>query len=177
MTTVIAIQHQDGVEMIADSQINSAGQPYFHSDMVKIVERGKYLIGVAGRVVALQAIQNSWNPPALTASHKGSIYNFIITKVVPSLKAFIDDSKIFSDKEKEDGDLFSILIVIKGEVFEIDQDYAVARRADGVYAIGSGSDYALGAMMAGASGIEAITIAESLDVNTSSPFITLFQNK
>lgn len=177
MTTVIAIQHQDGVEMIADSQINSAGQPYFHSDMVKIVERGKYLIGVAGRVVALQAIQNSWNPPALTASHKGSIYNFIITKVVPSLKSFIDDSKIFSDKEKEDGDLFSILIVIKGEVFEIDQDYAVARRADGVYAIGSGSDYALGAMMAGASGIEAITIAESLDVNTSSPFITLFQNK
>ena len=177
MTTVVAIQYQDGVEMIADSQINSAGQPYFHSDMVKIVERGKYLIGVAGRVVALQAIQNSWNPPALTASHKGSIYNFIITKVVPSLKAFIDDSKIFSDKEKEDGDLFSILIVIKGEVFEIDQDYAVARRADGVYAIGSGSDYALGAMMAGASGIEAITIAESLDVNTSSPFITLFQNK
>ena len=152
MTTVIAIQHQDGVEMIADSQINSAGQPYFHSDMVKIVERGKYLIGVAGRVVALQAIQNSWNPPALTASHKGSIYNFIITKVVPSLKAFIDDSKIFSDKEKEDGDLFSILIVIKGEVFEIDQDYAVARRADGVYAIGSGSDYALGAMLAGAAG-------------------------
>ena len=177
MTTVIAIQHQDGVEMIADSQINSAGQPYFHSDMVKIVERGKYLIGVAGRVVALQAIQNSWNPPALTASHKGSIYNFIITKVVPSLKAFIDDSKIFSDKEKEDGDLFSILIAIKGEVFEIDQDYAIARRSDGIYAIGSGSDYALGAMMAGASGIEAITIAESLDVNTSSPFITLFQNK
>ena len=177
MTTVIAIQHQDGVEMIADSQINSAGQPYFHSDMVKIVERGKYLIGVAGRVVALQAIQNSWNPPALTGSHKGSIYNFIITKVVPSLKAFIDDSKIFSDKEKEDGDLFSILIVIKGEVFEIDQDYAVARRADGVYAIGSGSDYALGAMMAGASGMEAMKIAESLDVNTSAPFITLHQEK
>ena len=177
MTTVIAIQYSDSVEMISDSQINSSGQPYFHSDMVKIVERGKYLIGVAGRVVALQAIQNSWNPPALTASHKGSIYKFIITKVVPSLKAFIDDSKIFSDKEKEDGDLFSILIAIKGEVFEIDQDYAIARRSDGIYAIGSGSDYALGAMMAGVSGMEAMKIAESLDVNTSSPFITLFQNK
>lgn len=177
MTTVIAIQYPDSVEMISDSQINSSGQPYFHSDMVKIVERGKYLIGVAGRVVALQAIQNSWNPPALTASNKGSIYNFVITKVVPSLKTFIDDFKIFSDKEKEDGDLFSILIAIKGEVFEIDQDYAVARRESGVYAIGSGADYALGAMMAGASGMEAMSIAETFDVNTSAPFITLHQEK
>ena len=177
MTTVIAIQYEDSVEMIADSQINSAGQPYFHSDMVKIVERGKYLIGVAGRVVALQAIQNSWNPPTLSASHKSSVYNFIITKVVPSLKSFIDDSKIFSDKEKEDGDLFSILLAIKGEVFEIDQDYAVARRESGVYAIGTGADYALGALMAGASPLDAIDIASMLDVNTHSPFITLRQEK
>ena len=37
MTTVVAIQYPDRVMMIADSQINAAGQPYFHSDMVKIV--------------------------------------------------------------------------------------------------------------------------------------------
>jgi len=175
MTTVIAIQHPNGVRMIADSQINSNGQPYFHSDMVKIVAKGKYLIGVAGRVVALQAIQNSWTPPAFGA-HKDSIYNFVITKVVPSLKAFVDDAKIFSDKERDDdADLFSILIAIKGEVFEIDQDYSIARREDGVYAIGSGAGYALGALLAGANGMEAMKIAASLDVNTSQPFITLQQ--
>jgi ATP-dependent protease HslVU (ClpYQ) peptidase subunit len=177
MTTVIAIQYDDRVEMISDSQINSSGKPYFHEDMVKIVERNKYLIGVAGRVVALQAIQNSWNPPALTSTYKGSIYNFIITKIVPSLKMFIDESKMFNDKEKEDGDLFSILIAIKGEVFEIDEDYSVARRSDGIYAIGSGADFALGALMSGASMQEAIEIAASLDVNTHAPFITLHQEK
>ena len=174
MTTVIAIQHQDGVTMIADSQINAAGQPYFHSDMVKIISRGKYLIGVAGRVVALQAIQNSWTPPSL-GTYKGKLYNFVITKVIPSLKSFIDDSKLFSDKEKEDGDLFSILLAINGEVFEIDQDYAVARRESGVYAIGSGSDYALGALTVGASGMEAMQVAASLDVNTHEPFVTIEQ--
>lgn len=175
MTTVVAIQHQDGVTMIADSQINSAGQPYFHSDMVKVVQRNKYLIGVAGRVVALQAIQNSWNPPALSASYKGTLYNFVITKVIPSLKSFIDESKLFSDKEKEDGDLFSILLAINGQVFEIDQDYAVARRESGVYAIGSGADYALGALMAGVSALDAIDIASMLDINTHSPFVTVEQ--
>ena len=177
MTTVIAIQHDDGVEMIADSQINSSGKPYFHEDMVKIIERNRYLIGVAGRVVALQSIQNSWNPPSLPANYKGSLYNFVITKIVPSLKMFIDESKMFTDKEKEDGDLFSILIAIKGEVFEIDEDYSVARRSDGIYAIGSGADFALGALMAGSSTQHAMEIAASFDLNTHAPFITLHQEK
>jgi ATP-dependent protease HslVU (ClpYQ) peptidase subunit len=177
MTTVIAIQHGLGVDMIADSQINANGKPYFHPDMVKIVERNKYLIGIAGRVIALQSIQNNWNPPALTASFKDSLFNFVVTKIVPSLKMFIDDAKIFSDKEKEEGELFSILIAIKGEVFEIDEDYSVSRRADGVYAIGSGSDFALGALMAGADMKTAMEIAASLDVNTHEPFISITQSR
>ena len=177
MTTVIAIQTDYGVDMIADSQINSNGKPYFHSDMVKIVERNKYLIGVAGLVIALQAIQNSWNPPALSAAYKGTLYNFVITKIVPSLKMFIDESKIFTDKEKDEGELFSILLAIKGEVFEIDEDYSVARRADGIYAIGSGADFALGAMMAGADPYQAMNIAALFDVNTHEPFIKLSQDR
>ena len=93
------------------------------------------------------------------------------------MKAFIDNSKMFSDKEKEDDDLFNIVIAIKGQVFEIDQDYAITCRANGIHAIGSGADYALGAMMAGASGQQAMSIAAALDVNTSEPFITLHQHK
>ena len=177
MTTVIAIQHHDGVDMIADSQINSSGKPYFHNDMVKIIDRNKYLIGVAGRVVALQAIQNSWNPPTFSSNYKGNIYNFVITKIVPSLKLFIDDCKMFTDKEKEDGELFNILLAIKGEVFEIDEDFSVARRSDGIYAIGSGADFALGALMAGALPNDAMMIAASFDLNTHAPFITFHHSK
>jgi hypothetical protein len=135
------------------------------------------LIGVAGRVVALQAIQNAWSPPTFPANYKGSIYQFVITKIVPSLKSFIDDCKMFTEKEKEDGELFSILLAVKGEVFEIDEDYSVSRREDGIYAIGSGADFALGALMAGATSIRAMEIASSLDVNTSYPFTLLHQEK
>jgi ATP-dependent protease HslVU (ClpYQ) peptidase subunit len=177
MTTVIAIQHNDGVEMIADSQINSSNKPYFHDDMVKIVERNKYLIGIAGRVVALQAIQNAWNPPTLPSNYKESIYHFVITRIVPSLKSFVDDCKMFTEKEKEEGSLFSILIAIKGEVFEIDEDYSVGRRSDGIYSIGSGSDFALGALKAGASIQRALEIAALFDVNTEAPFRILNQKK
>jgi ATP-dependent protease HslVU (ClpYQ) peptidase subunit len=177
MTTVIAIQTDDGVEMIADSQINANSKPYFHPDMVKIVERNKYLIGIAGRVIALQAIQNNWNPPAIAATYKDSLFKFVVTKIIPSLKVFIENEKIFTDKEKDEGELFSILIAIRGELFEIDEDYAVSRRSDGMYAIGSGSDFALGALMNGASIYEAMKIAETLDVNTHAPFVTLSQER
>ena len=177
MTTIIAIEYDDRVEMISDSQINSNGKPYFHSDMTKIIERNKYLIGVAGRVVALQAILHNWNPPALTATHKGSLYSFVITKLIPSLKSFVDESKIFTEKEKEEGDMFSLLIAIKGEVFEIDDDYSVGRRSDGLYSIGSGAEYALGALLAHADVDTAMQIAESLDVNTHEPFVRLTQYK
>jgi ATP-dependent protease HslVU (ClpYQ) peptidase subunit len=177
MTTVIALENDDGMAMYADSQINSNGRPYFHTDMVKIIERNKYVIGVAGYVSALQAIENNWTPPNLSATFKGSLYSFMITKVAPSLKEFIDSSKMFSDKQKEDGDLFSVLIALHGQVFEIDQDYSVARRDDGCYAIGSGSDFALGALMAGATAHEAMEIAARNDVNTHAPFIMIEQSK
>ena len=113
----------------------------------------------------------------MTATYKDSTYKFVITKIIPSLKMFIDDSKIFTDKEKDEGELFSILIAIKGEVFEIDEDYSVARRADGIYAIGSGADFALGAMMAGADPQQAMNIAALFDVNTHEPFIRLSQDR
>ena len=177
MTTVIALEDDECMQMYADSQINSNGRPYFHSDMVKIIQRNQYVIGVAGYVAALQAIENNWNPPALASNYKGTLYSFVITKVIPSLKAFIDECKMFTDKQKEDGDLFSILLAIKGNVFEIDQDYSVARRDDGCYAIGSGSDFALGALMAGANAHEAMDIASRNDVNTHAPFIMIEQSK
>jgi ATP-dependent protease HslVU (ClpYQ) peptidase subunit len=175
MTTIIATQTDDGVLMVADSQINSSGKPYFHSDMVKIIERNRFLIGVAGRVIALQTIMHSWNPPPIASNYKESVYHYMVTKIVPSLKSFIDESKIFTEKEKEEGDLFSILIATKGQLFEIDEDYSVARREDGIYAIGSGSDFALGALLSGAQVGDAMRIAASLDVNTHEPFVSIFQ--
>ena len=175
MTTIIATQTDDGVLMVADSQINSSGKPYFHTDMVKIIERNRFLIGVAGRVIALQTIMHSWNPPPIASNYKGSVYHYMVTKIVPSLKSFIDESKIFTEKEKEEGDLFSILIATKGQLFEIDEDYSVARREDGIYAIGSGSDFALGALLSGAQVGDAMRIAASLDVNTHEPFVSIFQ--
>jgi ATP-dependent protease HslVU (ClpYQ) peptidase subunit len=50
-------------------------------------------------------------------------------------------------------------------------------RDDGIYGIGSGSKYAIGALQAGADWNTALTIAEKNDIYTAQPFIYRSQVK
>jgi ATP-dependent protease HslVU (ClpYQ) peptidase subunit len=175
MTTIIAIQNDQGVMMLADSQITASGKPYFHDDMTKIIERNGYLIAVAGHLVALQSIHHLWEPPSLKSKYKGSLYSFVITKVIPSLRSFANDHQLIPILEDEPA--FSILLAINGEVFEIDQDFSVSRSKRGLYAIGTGADYALASLMAGVDIYEAMSIAAMLDINTHPPFLSVTQDR
>ena len=64
-----------------------------------------------------------------------------------------------------------------GELFDIDQDLAVMRSSDGIYGIGSGAAYALGALHAGAKPMKALEIAAKITAFTSGPYIMLEQQK
>jgi ATP-dependent protease HslVU (ClpYQ) peptidase subunit len=48
---------------------------------------------------------------------------------------------------------------------------------DGIYGVGSGSSYAIGALHAGAKPLKALAVAEKLDMNTSGPFLVKEQYK
>ena len=169
MTTIIGIEYPDRVEMMADSQISYLNRSFQHDDIVKIVKREDYLFGICGHFVAMQTIQNFWDPPKVPKKLKGSLYSFVVTQVIPSLKDLVDeDSLAFNEKDQ---DSFCILLAVKGQLFEIDQDFSVSRNNENRYAIGTGSDFALGALDAGSSIEQAMTIAASLDLFTAPPFI------
>ena len=68
-------------------------------------------------------------------------------------------------------------MAVSGEIFDIADDLSVCRSADGIYGVGSGSDYAVGAIHAGAKPEKAIEIAAKLDVNTSGPIQIVEQYK
>jgi ATP-dependent protease HslVU (ClpYQ) peptidase subunit len=70
----------------------------------------------------------------------------------------------YTQQPKDDG--FDLLLAINGEVFQITNDYTLLRTSTGIYGIGSGADYAIGALMAGATVEEAIKIAIKLDINS-----------
>ena len=179
MTTIVAIQYDDHCEFLSDSVVNADGRVYVHKDFKKVSENGPYLIGVAGQLVALQFIEHTWTPPALTAKDKKDLFKFVITKVVPSLRVALATENLFTEKSKtaDDETLYSILLAINGTVFEIDQELSVAVRGDGLYAIGSGGSYALGALSVGATIDQAMEAAAKNDSNTGAPFVRHTQYK
>lgn len=173
MTTIIGIQDKNGCTLVADSRTSDeGGRPYSHPDIKKITPRGEYLIAGAGDAHPCDIIQHIWNPPPVPVT---GLYEFVVSQLCPSIRQAIKDNGYEPKKDQEPD--FEFLIAIRGELFEIDGSCSVSRRDDGIYGIGSGSKYAVGALQAGANWEMAMRIAEKNDIYTAKPFHVLVQPK
>lgn len=179
MTTIVAVQYKDKVVIGADSQVTSGGgRRQSHREMVKISERSLYLIAGSGEVAPCDIAQHIWQPPIPKVADTKDLYHFMIAKVVPSLKACFKEQEYKWSEHDEHGETkFAFLICLNGQVFEIDDDFAVSLDARGFYGVGSGSHYAVGALCAGVTLEKALTIAADNDVYTSAPFVYHTQHK
>lgn len=173
MTTIIGIQYENYCLLAADSRTtNEIGRPYHHSKVEKITERGAWLIAGAGDPQACDLVQHGWNPPKQEKIKDD--YKFIVTKVCPSIREYLKKSGYEKDKSDKDGG-FIFLIAYKGVIYEIDETFTVYMRDDGLYGIGSGSRWALGALQGGADWQKAMEVAEKNDIYTGGPFKSLTQ--
>lgn len=179
MTTIIGIQHPDKVTIIADSQVtDDSGEIFNHPFMSKITRRGEFLVAGAGEVLPCDIAQHIWQPPKATEADYEDVYHFMIAKVMPSLRIALKNNGFNFDEENPSGEhRFLFLIAFNGEIFSIDGDCSVLLKGDGIYGIGSGSKYAMGAIYAGAPPKKAMEIASKLDAFTCKPFVTVEQEK
>ena len=161
MTTIIGIEDINGCLLLADSQTTNGDRPYFDSSLAKIIQRGDYLLAVAGSGRAADIINWRWKTPSV--EHTANLYEFMITHVVPSMRASLTANGYPTSNEE---DVFVVLIAVHGRIFEIETDGTVLVRQDGVYGIGTGAPYALGAIAAGATPDEAMQIAVRNDIYT-----------
>lgn len=177
MTTIVAVQSDDGVLFGADSQVTAAnGRKYSATRMVKISERNGYIIAGSGECAPCDIAQHIWSPPIPTAKDKRDLYHFMIAKVIPSLKQCFKDND-YKVNQDDDETAFSFLIALDGELFEIADDFSISLDDSGFYGVGSGSSYAIGALHAGATVEQALMIAANNDAFTSAPFIYIDQEK
>jgi ATP-dependent protease HslVU (ClpYQ) peptidase subunit len=177
VTTIIGVEYENRCVVLGDSRVVGDSKIYSHPDMVKVVTNGNFIIGAAGDVRALQVILHTWKPPAAVAKDKENIFQFMISKVVPSLKQQLNDYGLLDTKSSDKEFELYVLIAFNGNIFEIDSDFAVSRSDSGYYGIGTGGDYALGALYAGATPEQAASIAALNDSKTAEPFITETQLK
>lgn len=164
MTTIVGLQDRGYCWMAADSQTTDRDRAFVSRRQNKIVQRGEYLIGVAGDGAACDIAQFMWRPPS---PMQPDLYLHMVATAIPSLKKALV-SNGFSPSRDDDATL-EMLIAVEGNLFHIASDFTVLMRDDGIYGIGSGSSYAIGALAAGASLEEAIEIAADNDMYTGLP--------
>lgn len=176
MTTIVGVVKDGKVVMGADSLVTAGLRKHIHPHMPKIINNHGYLIGGAGDVAACDILMYIWTPPVPTAQQKKNIYKFMVTTVVPSMREALEYNGYKPDpSDKEAG--FEVLLAVDGELFNISDDFSVLIDETGIYGVGSGAPFALGALHEGATIERSLEIAEKLSPYTAGPFQIIKQSK
>lgn len=187
MTTLVAIQGESWAVIAYDSRVTEDKQKIFSlpKDSGKVVKNGSYLLGAAGDLRAVNLLAHVFKPPTVGASLYGAkLDKFISSSFVPELKKCFEEASYSKDGEMDS----QIMVLVNGVIYEIGVDYSWARDESGIYAIGSGGDFAIGALhatletrkrtlaTAKALARQALMIASKMDVGTAPPIYIQVQH-
>lgn len=161
MTTLIMRQTDKDVELGWDSQMTRANEA---TSLVapKVFVNGGLVLGVTGLTRAVDLLETtefSAYDPALSPRH------WLIKVFTPALQeALAAQPYLMSDEGTLEG--WGFMVVVAGQAFQFDSMYNPAQNSDGLYTMGSGGDYARGALAVGASVLEALEAAARVDPYT-----------
>ena len=159
MTTIIAKEHNGDVIIGFDSLVS--GGESFEMEQDKVFVNNGVIYGVAGRLLLSTEIKHAHmpTPPADVAETDRWVSNTLS----PKIRRILND---VNPRRHDDSFSMEILVVVNNRVYEIGCDTASYRKISGVYAIGSGSPYASGALSHGATIKDALAIAAKCDSHT-----------
>lgn len=160
MTTLVAIQSEEWCVIAAESQATTNARVMDCSPVGKIAQNGKFLIAAAGATRGGNLLSFAWKPPT-PIGHEDE---FMTRFVIPSMRKLfmVNGYDIKSDGQSASFDN-ELLIAVRGRIYHIFDDYGWERCGSGLYATGSGADFALGAMEAlGAR--DCVDYAEAIDI-------------
>jgi ATP-dependent protease HslVU (ClpYQ) peptidase subunit len=175
MTTIVGTCKNGQVILGADSQVTDGDRKNNSLSMEKITKNNGYLIAGSGDATPCDILQHIFIPPVPTVAERKNLYKFMITKFVPAMREALDEAGYKPDPKEDSG--FSMLIAFDGELFDIGDDFSVLLNDTGIYGVGNGSRYAIGALCAGATVEKALEIAADNDIYTSGPFQIVKQSK
>lgn len=157
MTILVAVETKTGVTVACDSQVSDSYASYTMPDsQSKVGVRGPYLIGTAGLLRVGQVMLHADELPSPEPNFNDEQLNkFMATKFSWSAQ---DALKVAGAERQVENERFltdsEMLVCVNGRAYSIGGDYAVMRAtdktaiADGVVALGSGQQFALGAYYA-----------------------------
>lgn len=191
MTTIVCVQGPAWAVVGYDSQVTEEdGRRYTMArGSTKVAKNGDYLLGAAGDVRAINILTHAFVPPVADGMVGVKLDRFITNKFIPSLRACFEAQGYAASGKDEQAQYGSdVLVVVSGTIYVIGDDYSWVRDSAGVYALGTGGDYALGALYSRgidklASKIttaqeavrDSLQIAAKLDPGSGAPFHVVSQ--
>jgi ATP-dependent protease HslVU (ClpYQ) peptidase subunit len=199
MTTIIGIQGDDYSLIVGDSRISDISRDgdilqvsTLATGFNKVASSKQFLIGAAGDLRAINLLHHAFVPPPPPAVTGKKLDSYMTVKFIPELRACFDQYG-YSAPERDTSSHMAeygstIMCSVNGIIYVIDSDYSWIVEQTGLYAIGSGSSYAMGALYALAGGkklelqqakrvaLKAIAIAAKYDPCTGAPYSTHTQD-
>jgi len=175
LTTIAGICKNGLVILGADSQVTDGDRINNDLRMEKITKNNGYLLAGAGDATPCDILQHIFIPPVPSITERKNLYKFMITKFVPAMRETLDENGWKPVTGDDSG--FSMLVAFDGELFDIGDDFSVLLNNKGIYGIGNGAKYAIGALSVGATIEKALEAAADNDIYTSGPFQIVQQKK
>lgn len=173
MTTIVGLV-ENGIGYIGcDTQLTAGYQRLRVAD--KVHQHKRLHIGVSGMLRLSDLTRSNL---AIFDTYQDD-RDSVVSVIVPALRQVLrDNGYLAKHDEVESAEVGDWLLVSSGAVFEIGVDFSVAQAIDDTGAIGSGANYALGALavldkkLKPATRIRrALEAAARYDIYTSAPFM------
>jgi len=198
MTTIVGIQGDEFAVICADSRVTTSDDSShigtLREGSGKLAQNGNYIIGAAGDVRAINILHHVFQPPTPPQNLRSrKLDQFFTSKFVPSLRECFD-SQGYSVPEREDKEHIaeqgsSIIVAINSQIYVVESDYSWSSEASGLYSLGSGSSFALGAMsvlvrnkklnsqQAKSLALRALAVSSKYDPGTGAPYQAFVQGQ
>jgi ATP-dependent protease HslVU (ClpYQ) peptidase subunit len=139
-TCIVGVVHGGHVWMGCDSMASSE---YIKTEMrvPKVFRVGEMLVGVCGSLRVRDIVEFVSLPARLES--ETSDRAFLVTQYIPTLRSSLKDAGVL-DSEEVDAFDGGMLIGYRGRLYQLYADFAVMEQER--WAIGSGSDFALGSL-------------------------------
>jgi len=142
MTLITAINENGNIHMCGDS-IGSNGYTKLQMKHPKVFKNGELLIGYTTSFRMGQLLEHTLTPPKHYDDETNTYY--IINKLVPAIIKLFKEHQFLTKRDEEIiGGNF--IIGYKGELWEIQNDFAALQTNQNYTAVGAGEAYAMGAL-------------------------------
>lgn len=144
MTTIAAVQGLDWAAVAWDSRVVEGDRVFvLPESQGKVSRNNDFLLGAAGDMRAINLLAHTFKPTRPpTGISDEELDAFMSTKFIKELKRCFDDAE-YGEKGSQES---SIIALVQGRVYEIGTNYDWCHDIAGFYAVGTGAQYALGAL-------------------------------